>query len=179
MGTYVDAAFGHSGDLDQVFKIGTWLIEREGFRPNADAGCPEFSRAALQAAWESPSLIRNHLILESDQFLLWLYARGGKLHHVEVRWWAFAQNGLMDSGLGRDAVRERSRSIASRFQGDRILYIPDSRGINRLCDKVGIDEEEADLREHSGPPADWNEEVTDDNLRGKWFREELPGSLRI
>lgn len=174
MGTYTDAAFGHSLDLEGVFAVGKTLIDCEGFHPYADGGYPEFTRELLKSSWNHPKPFLRSVVLESDLFLLWLYPRGGALHHHEVKWWVFAENGVMTSGLGREDVRSRSRTILRRFGSDRILYIPDSIGISELWQGAGIEQEEAYLREHCGPPLPWDVPLSPERYDSGWFRDDLP-----
>jgi hypothetical protein len=176
VGTYVYAVFGHCGDPARVLEIVRPLVEQEGFHLCPDLhGLPDLSLAALEVRWSRPStkLVDGSLRLESDDCVLSLYPRGGAIYHSHVRWWAFASNGFMDSGLGRDSVRSRSRSLAGRFGSDRILYLPDSTCINRLPGGGGIEEEEAYLLE-IGPPFDWDHGVQDAEIYMRsWFRELL------
>jgi hypothetical protein len=173
MGTYVNAAFGHSGDPERIVEITRALIKDQGFELFRDGlGQPDLSVNSLIQRWTYKGPW-NRLHLENDRHTLYLCARGGVLCDSEVRFWVFASNGLMDNGLGREDVRRRTREIAGRFGGDRLLYVPDSTGINRLYDGVGIEEEEAFL-EGLRPPLPWNHAITDAGIyMMSWFRESL------
>ena len=75
---------------------------------------------------------------------------------------------------GRAEVRSRSMAIITPFGGDRILYAPDSRGVNYVDDGVGIDKEEAYVRKVCGLPSPWDQEIPEDQLWDKhWFIDTL------
>ena len=169
MGNYVDAVFGHSGISAEVEAICRTLVEGQGYEPAADCGHPVLSGAAIEKEWARG----RSFALHGPEVLLFLYAREACLYHMDVRWWAFAQDGKMDSGRGRPEVRERSRRIAAPFGGDRILYLPESCGPNATGFEGGLDVEEASLREHFGAPTAWDVAVPDEGLFFRWFREEL------
>lgn len=166
MGTCVDAVFGHSGKAAEVEALCRTLV---GYEPAADLGHPVLSAAAIEKEWARGRSFSLH----GPEVLLFLYAREACLHHLDIRWWAFAQDGRMSDGRGRAEVRDRTRGIAARFAGDRILYLPDSCGPGATGLDGGAEVEEASLREHFGAPTTWDAPVPDEKLFACWFREGL------
>ena len=169
MGTYVDAVFGHSGKAEEVEALCRSLSETRAYTPAADCGHPVLSAAAFEKEWARG----RSFVMHGPEVLLFLYAREACLHPMDIRWWAFAQNGKMNNGRGRAEVRERARGIAAGFGSDRILYLPDSCGPNATGLDGELDAEEASLREHFGPPTAWDVAVPDEKLHSCWFREDL------